>query len=78
MEELQFDFREFEFTDIILDQWEWHKHSLFKYALTRMLVRCSVPSLLRNSEKKHRKNILAGAETVRHSSTYIILNFSTI
>ena len=31
------------------------------------------PSLLRNSGNKHQNNPLVSAETVRHSSTYIIL-----
>ena len=42
-------------------------------ALTRVLFWCLFPSLLRNSGNKHQNNSLVGAETVRHSSTYIIL-----
>ena len=38
---------------------------------------CLFPSLLRNSVNKYRNNPLVGAETVRHSSTYIILYIST-
>ena len=34
---------------------------------------CLFPSLLRNSGNKHKNNPLVSAETVRHSSTYIIL-----
>ena len=34
------------------------------------------PSLLRNSGNKHQHNSLVSAETVRHSSTYIILYVS--
>ena len=33
------------------------------------------PSLLRNSGNKHQNNTLVSAETVRHSSTYIILYY---
>ena len=33
---------------------------------------CLIPSLLRNSGNKHKNNPLVSAETVRHSSTYII------
>ena len=42
-------------------------------SLTRMLFLCLFPSLLRNSGNKHKNNPLVSAETVRHSSTYIIL-----
>ena len=42
-------------------------------ALTRVLFWCLFPSLLRNSGNKHQNNPLLSAETVRHSSTYIIL-----
>ena len=41
--------------------------------LTWMLFLCLCPSLLRNSVNKHKNNPLVSAETVRHSSTYIIL-----
>ena len=44
-------------------------------ALTRVLIWCLFPSLLRNSGNKHQNNPLVSAETVRHSSTYIILYF---
>ena len=43
------------------------------YALTRVLFWCLFPSLLRNSGNKHQNNPLVSAETIRHSSTYIIL-----
>ena len=42
-------------------------------ALTRELFWYLFPSLLRNSGNKHQNNPLVSAETVRHSSTYIIL-----
>ena len=42
-------------------------------SLTRVLFWCLFPSLLRNSGNKHQNNTLVSAETVRHSSTYIIL-----
>ena len=42
-------------------------------ALTRVLFWYLFPSLLRNSGNKHQNNPLVSAETVRHSSTYIIL-----
>ena len=42
-------------------------------APTRVLFWCLFPSLLRNSGNKHQNNPLMIAETVRHSSTYIIL-----
>ena len=42
-------------------------------ALTRVLFWNLFPSLLRNSGNKHQNNPLVSAETVRHSSTYIIL-----
>ena len=42
-------------------------------ALTRVLLWYLFPSLLRNSVNKHQNNPLVSAETVRHSSTYIIL-----
>ena len=45
-------------------------------ALTRVLLWCLFPSLLRNSGNKHKNNPLVSAETVRHSSTYIILYVS--
>ena len=41
--------------------------------LTWALFWCLFPSLLRNSGNKHQNNPLVSAETVRHSSTYIIL-----
>ena len=41
--------------------------------LTRVLFWFLFPSLLRNSGNKHQNNPLVSAETVRHSSTYIIL-----
>ena len=43
------------------------------YVLTRVLCWCLFPSLLRNSGNKHQNNPIVSAETVRHSSTYIIL-----
>ena len=42
-------------------------------ALTWVLCWCLFPSLLRNSGNKHQNNPLVSAETVRHSSTFIIL-----
>ena len=42
-------------------------------ALTHVLFWCLFPSLLLNSGNKHQNNALVSAETVRHSSTYIIL-----
>ena len=43
-------------------------------ALTRVLFwYLFLPSLLRNSENKHQNNPLVSAETILHSSTYIIL-----
>ena len=48
---------------------EWRTIS----ALTRVLFWCLFPSLLRNSGNKHQNNPLVSAETVRHSSTHIIL-----
>ena len=42
-------------------------------ALTQVLFLCLFPSLLRNLGNKHKNNTLVSAETVRHSSTYIIL-----
>ena len=45
-------------------------------ALTRVLFRYIVPSLRRNSGNKHQNNPLVSAETVRHSSTYIIVYIS--
>ena len=42
-------------------------------ATTRVLLLYLFPSLLLNSENKHQNNPLVSAETVRHSSTYIIL-----
>ena len=42
-------------------------------ALTRVLFLCLFPSLLHNSGNKHENNPLVSAETVRYSSTYIIL-----
>ena len=44
-------------------------------SLIRVLFLCLFPSLLRNSGNKHKNNPLVSAETVRHSSTYIILYF---
>ena len=44
----------------------WRNRVLFWY---------SFPLLLRNSGNKHKNNTLVSAETVRHSSTYIILYF---
>ena len=41
--------------------------------LTRVLFWYLFPSLLRNSGNKHQNNPLVSAETVRHSSTFIIL-----
>ena len=41
--------------------------------LTRELFWCLFPSLLHNAGNKHQNNPLVSAETVRHSSTYIIL-----
>ena len=41
--------------------------------LTRVLFSSFFPSLLRNSGNKHQNNLLVIAETVCHSSTYIIL-----
>ena len=43
------------------------------YALTRVLLLCLFPSLLRNSGNKHTNNPLVSAETVRHTSAYTIL-----
>ena len=43
------------------------------YALTQVLFWCLFPLLLRNSGNKHQNNPLVSAETVRHSSTSIIL-----
>ena len=40
-----------------------------------MLLWYLFPSMLRNSGNKHKNNPLVSAETVRHSSTYIILYF---
>ena len=45
-------------------------------ALTRALFWCLFPSLLRNSGIKHQNNTLVSVETVRYSSTYIILYIS--
>ena len=45
-------------------------------ALTRVLFWCLFHSLLRNSGNKHQNNPLVSAETVRHSSAYIILYIS--
>ena len=42
-------------------------------ALTRVLFLFLFPLLLRNSGNKHKKHPLVSVETVRHSSTYIIL-----
>ena len=42
-------------------------------ALTRVLFWYLLPSLLRNSGSKHQNNPLVSSETIRHSSTYIIL-----
>ena len=42
-------------------------------ALTRVLLWYLFPSLLRNSGNKHQNNPLVSAETVRYSSSYIIL-----
>ena len=42
-------------------------------ALTQVLFWCLFPSLLCNSRNKHQNNPLVSAETVRHSSAYIIL-----
>ena len=42
-------------------------------ALTRVLFWYLFPSLFRNSGNKHQNNPLVSAETIRHSSTYIIL-----
>ena len=43
-------------------------------ALTQVLFLCLFPSLFHNLGNKHKNNSLVTAETVRHSSTYIILN----
>ena len=43
--------------------------------LTRVLFWYLFHSLLRNSGIKHQNNPLVSAETIRHSSTYIILYF---
>ena len=45
-------------------------------ALTRVLFCYLFPSLLRNSGNKRQNNPLVSAETIRHSSTYIILSLS--
>ena len=42
-------------------------------ALTWVLFWYLFPSLLRKSGNKHQNNHLVSAETIRHSSTYIIL-----
>ena len=42
--------------------------------LTRVSVLCLFPLLFRNSGNKHKNNPLVGADTDRHSSTYIILH----
>ena len=42
-------------------------------ALTRVLFWYLFPELQSNSEIKHQNNPLVSAETIRHSSTYIIL-----
>ena len=42
--------------------------------LTRALFWHLLPSLLPNFGNKHQNNPLVSAETIRHSSTYIILN----
>ena len=42
-------------------------------ALTRVLLLCLFTSLLRNLGNKHKNNPLMSAETVCHSSTYIVL-----
>ena len=47
------------------------------FALTRVLFWYLFPSLLRNSGNKHQNNRLVNAETVRHSSAYIILYLLT-
>ena len=44
------------------------------FALTWVLFWCLFLELLRNSGNKHKNNPLVSAETVRHSTTYIILN----
>ena len=43
------------------------------FALTRVLFWYLFPSLLRNSGNKYQNNPLVSAETVHHSSIYIIL-----
>ena len=43
------------------------------FALTQVLFWGFFPSLLCNSGNKHQNNLLVSAETIRHSSTYIIL-----
>ena len=43
-------------------------------ALIRVLFWCLFASLLRNSGNKHQNNPLVSAETVRHSSKYILLD----
>ena len=45
-------------------------------ALTRVLFGYWFPSLLHNSGNKHQNHPLVSAETVRHSSTYIIIYIS--
>ena len=47
-------------------------------ALTRVLTWYLFPSLLCNSENKHQNNPLVSAETICHSSTYIIIYLSFI
>ena len=42
-------------------------------ALTQVIILCLFPSLPRNLGNKHKNNPLMSAETVRHSSTYIII-----
>ena len=43
------------------------------FALTLVLFWCLFPKLRSNEGNKHQNNTLVSAETVRHSSTYIIL-----
>ena len=48
------------------------------YALTRVLFWCLFPSLLRNTGNKHQNKPLMSAETICHSSVYIILYISWV
>ena len=46
--------------------------------ITQVLFWYLFPELLRNSGNKHQNNPLVSAETVRHSSTYIIAAMNTL